>query len=272
MRLIAVAMFCFLTSGTFAQGSKGTLILTGGELLPEALQRFVKDAGGENARIVYIPTGASELKLPSGYIHNPDSVSKNAEFAAELRKLFGVKNIVILHTRDRSTADSKAFVASLENADGVWLGAGNSGRIAEAYLGTLTQRKLMELLERGKVIGGHSAGAIIQGSFIVRGRYDKPLLMPKGKTTGFGFLNNVVVNAHIISARRENELIDVLDTNPALLGIGLDDNSVIEVRNNVFEVIGPGKVAIYDNVKRDNSWYYWLKTGDKFNISIRKKE
>ena len=270
IRISAVILFCFLVCKIGY--SQGTLILTGGDFVPEAIHRFVKSAGGENARIVYIPTGASQLRLPSGFIHDPDSVQNNVAFAAELTKIFEVKNITVLHTRDRKIANSKDFVAPLDNADGVWLGAGNSGRIAETYLNTLVHKKLTALLDAGKVIGGHSAGAIIQGSFIVRGRYDKPLLMPKGKTEGFGFLTNVVVNAHIISAKRENELIDVLDANNNLLGIGLDDNSVIVVSNNILEVIGPGKVAIYENIKRENGWYYWLTTGDKFNISLRRKE
>lgn len=66
-----------------------------------------------------------------------------------------------MHTRDRRVANSKEFGAPLQTASGVWLGAGNAGRLAQAYLGTLTERELRGLLARGGVIGGSSAGAII---------------------------------------------------------------------------------------------------------------
>jgi hypothetical protein len=54
---------------------------------------------------------------------------------------------------------------------------------------------------------------------------------------------------------------------PHVLGIGIDDDAAILVRKNIFEVIGTGRVAIYDNVRRDGSWYYWLKPGDHFDLS-----
>jgi hypothetical protein len=40
------------------------------------------------------------------------------------------------------------------------------------------------------------------------------------------------------------------------------------VRKNVFEIMGTGKVAIYDNVRHeDGAWYYWLTPGERFDLS-----
>ncbi|HJT27726.1 MAG TPA: hypothetical protein VJ784_09985 [Pyrinomonadaceae bacterium] len=63
--------FFFTFSVTIAHTSngveQGTLILTGGD--PETgLKEFVTLAGGPDANIVYIPTAASSLILPSGVI------------------------------------------------------------------------------------------------------------------------------------------------------------------------------------------------------------
>jgi cyanophycinase len=55
-------------------------------------------------------------------------------------------------------------------------------------------------------------------SEIAPGRPGKPLLMAKGHERGFGFLKNVAVNPHLISARREEQLIDVVDAHPELRG------------------------------------------------------
>jgi cyanophycinase-like exopeptidase len=46
------------------------------------------------------------------------------------------KRITILHTRDRIVADSEEFTKPFRKATGVFLGTGNAGRVAQAYLGT----------------------------------------------------------------------------------------------------------------------------------------
>jgi cyanophycinase len=119
------------------------------------------------------------------------------------------------------------------------------------------------------VVGGSSAGAIIQGSYTVRGRPDKPLLMAKGHERGFGFLKNVTINPHLTEQKRETELVNVIDAYPQLLGIGLDEKAALVVSGDRFEVIGEGRIAIYDNQKHGGSWWYWLKPGDKFDLRTR---
>ena len=257
-----------------AQSRRGSFVLSGGEYIHPALrQRFVQLAGGPASSFVYIPTASSGIRLPSGFEYEPldtDGANpKDSLFALELAALFGVHQVAILHTRQRTTANSPAFVHRLEQADGVWLSGGNAGRLADAYLGTRVQQALTRLLDRGGVIGGNSAGAIIQGSFIVRGRPDKPVLMAPGRTKGFGFLPNVVINPHLLSQHRENELISVLDAHPTLLGIGISDSAGIVVQGHGFELVGEGRVAIYDNRKHGCCWYYWLKPEDRFDLRLR---
>ena len=189
-----------ITAQTSTGPREGSLVIVGGDF-KVGTERFVALAGGSDANFVYIPTAASSIRLPSGFIYEPpdsDTPAANTrEFEQELCKLFGVKRITILHTRNRNTANTKSFIEPLRTANGVWLSYGNAGRLADTYLGTLTQREIESVLERGGVVGGTSAGAIIQGSYIVRGRPDKPLLMAKGHERGFGFLKNVAINPHL---------------------------------------------------------------------------
>ncbi|HEV8147023.1 MAG TPA: cyanophycinase [Bryobacteraceae bacterium] len=251
--------------------ARGTLIVDGGGGTAPIIRRFVELAGGANARIVAFPTGASSMRFgPGNIILDPDSPRDSGEwkaYEADLRRQFACDRLTVLHTRDRAIADSENFARSLRDATGVYLGPGNAGRYAAAYLGTRTQREIEAVLDRGGVVFGSSAGAIIQGSYTVRGRPDKPLLMAPGHERGFGFLKNVAVNPHLTSAKRDNELINVVDAHPEILGIGIDDDAALEVQGNRFEVIGTGRVAIYDNVRRDGSWYYWLKPGDRFDLA-----
>lgn|SRR5436190_1528218 len=272
----AVALVALLTSPLVAQKSagppNGILIVDGGGATEPVVRRFVELAGGAQARIVVIATAPSAISFgEDNVILNPDWPRDRKEWSQYreyLKRWFGVDRVAILHTRDRNEADTKMFVAPIDSATGVYLTPGNSGRLADAYLGTRTVRALNALLDRGGILFGSSAGAIIQGSFTVRGRPDKPLLMAPGRTTGFGFLTNVAINPHLTSTKRDAELINVVDAHPEILGIGIDDEAALLVRKNVFEVIGTGNVAIYDNMRHEGgTWYYWLKPGDRFDLS-----
>jgi cyanophycinase len=278
IELILIALVAgLIVSVVFAQVSsgppKGTLIITGGDFGTGVKERFVSLAGGPGANFVYIPTASSGIKLDSGFIYRPqdgDSPAANSrEFEQELARMFGIKQITVLHTRDRNTANSEAFVEPLRKANGVWFSQGNAGRLANAFLDTLTQREIQALLDRGGVVGGNSAGGIIQGAYIVRGRPDKPLLMAKGHERGFGFLKNVAINPHLTEAKRDAELVNVIDAYPELLGIGIDEKAALVVKGDQFEVIGDGRVAIYDNIKHGGDWYYWLTPGTTFDLRSR---
>lgn len=61
MKIFAVAFLLLITSSAFSQG---TQILTGGDYVDVAIKHFVKAAGGENAKLAFVPTAASVLKLP----------------------------------------------------------------------------------------------------------------------------------------------------------------------------------------------------------------
>src|SRR5262245_13992149 len=254
--------------------TNGTLILDGGSVTDAVRDRFVSLAGGASATIVAIPTAASSLRFGEAQtVLDPDWPREGAEwkaYAEYLERWLGTSRLTILHTRDRAVAESEAFVAPIRAATGVFLGPGNAGRIADAYLDTRTHRELHALLARGGVILGTSAGAIIQGSFIVRGRPDKPVLMVKGRDRGFAFLRNVVVNPHLTSAKRDAELVNVLDAHPELVGFGIDDDAALVVQGNTAAVIGTGRVAVYDDKPHESGWYYWLKAGDRFDVRERK--
>jgi len=273
IRAVVLLLFSITAIGQTVGPAKGTLVLEGGgPLTGEPLKKFVEFAGGADARIVYVITAASLVRTDTGVIYNPDAPLDShdgIEYRAFLVRVFGTENLTILHTRDRKVADSPEFTAPIRNATGVWFGAGNAGRLADAYLGTRTEREFRAVLERGGVIGGTSAGSIIQGSYIVRGRPDKPVLMAKGHEQGFGFLKNVAIDPHLITANRDTELVTVVDAHPELLGIGIDEGAAIVVRGDIFEVIGTSRVAVYDNEKHGDGWYLTLNPGARYDMAKR---
>jgi cyanophycinase len=263
-------LFCVsnvLMAQTVVNRNPGIQIITSGGSISEEL--FVKLIDDPGAKVVFIPTAASSLRSQNKVIWNPDKEENKNEFREDMLKRFKLEQITMLHTRDRETADSDEFIKPIREAKAVWISGGNPGRFTSVYAGTKVENELKALLKRGGIIAGESAGAIVQGSYTIRGNPDKPVLMVKGSEKGLGILKNVAINPHLTGSKRENELVTIIDRYPKLLGIGIDDDTGLIIKGGIGEVFGAGRVAIYDNKKRKDGWYYWLKAGDKFDFGKR---
>jgi cyanophycinase len=242
--------------------SKGTLILEGGAAVPEVAQRFVALAGGAHAHIVLIPTAADEEQISSEALKG---------LVERLKLFFGVQDLVVVHTRDRKIADSEEFVAPLRRATAIWFSGGKAGQLVEPYLGTRAQREFDALLQRGGVIGGDSAGALVMGTVMLHGATvsgDRHVVVP-GHDRGFGFLKDVAVNAHVVQRSAEEQLTAVVADHPGLLGIGLDASAGIVVTGDEFEVIGRSVVLVTDGKSHDGASYLALIPGDRYNMKTR---
>ncbi|MDZ4286565.1 MAG: cyanophycinase [Prosthecobacter sp.] len=258
----AGAAWCFADNSVSSIGpAKGSLVIAGGGALgAPVMNRFIELAGGAKASLVIIPS-ASE---------NPQVNSRDPVFAA-FKKL-GAK-VTVLHTTDRTEADKEDFAQPLKEATAVWLGGGRQWRLADVYLGTRVMPELFAVLDRGGVIGGSSAGATIQGSYLVRGAVEgNTVMMAPGHEQGFGFLKDSAIDQHWAKRQRERDMVPVIERHPNLLGIGLDEATAIVVHGNEFEVIGASVVGIYD--ARSTAWksaqpWLVLRAGQRFDLKGR---
>ncbi len=260
--LILCVLSCSLSDAQAADvgPSNGYLVIVGGAMQdPAIFGRFLDLAGGLDAPIVIIPT--------AGGGENYDQYWRGLRRYKEA----GAKNITLLHTKDRAVADSEEFVRPIQEARGVFFTGGRQWRLADSYLNTRTHRELLALLDRGGVIGGSSAGATIQGSFLARGDTKGNTVMIGDHVEGLGFLRNAAIDQHLLKRNRQFDLIEIIEKYPELLGIGIDENTAIVVQGDRFEVIGQGYVAIYDYNKLipPNGQFYFLAPGDRFDLKKR---
>ncbi|MBN1272566.1 MAG: cyanophycinase [Candidatus Aminicenantes bacterium] len=240
---------------------KGSLVIIGGAMHdPAILERFMELAGGPEALVVVIPTAGGA-----------DHYDQNWRGLRRFREA-GFKNLVVLHTYERSTADSEKFVEPITKAGGVFFGGGRQWRLADSYLNTRTHKELFALLDRGGVIGGSSAGATIQGSYLVRGDTKTNTIMMGDHTEGLGFLKDTGIDQHLLKRNRQFDMLEVMEAFPALLGIGIDEDTAIVVNGDRFEVIGQGYVAIYDSNSHipPSGAFCFLAPGDRFDLKTRK--
>ncbi len=254
--------------------ASGKLVIVGGGPLNNTgiVEKFIELAGGPDARFVIVPTAGGN-KTPTGEI----KVYKEEEVIASWKKR-GLKNVRMLHTHDPKVADTEEFAAPLREANAVWFDGGRQWNIVDSYMNTLTYREFHKVLERGGVIGGSSAGATIQGDYLVRGAIAGPDIMmtpEKEHEHGFNFLRKSAIDQHINTRLRWDDLIPVMKKYPNLLGIGLSEGTAIIVTGDRFEVMGAWKVAIHDNTRVYQPWekpYYVLSAGDVYNMKARKIE
>ena len=259
------------SNGPFIGPEKGSLVIVGGAMKSDAIiDRFIELAGGWDASIVVIPTASGKTHFGSNY-----------GFAGTLRKL-GATNVTLLHTTDKKIANSDFFVKPLTNANAVWFVGGRQWRLVDSYKNTLTEKQIAQVLERGGVIGGTSAGATIQGSYLVRGDTKNNQIMMGDHQEGFNYLKNVAIDQHVLARNRHFDLFEIVKKHPNLLGIGIDEDTDIVVHGNEYEVIGENYVAIYDGsfyskegfllkkLPEKSSLFYFLKKGDKYDLLNRK--
>jgi cyanophycinase len=204
-----------------AKSVSGTLFISGGGRMPESsMQRFIDFGGGEDCRLVIITT-ASEAA------DTPDVESRVAPFRS-LR----VADLCVVHTRDRDVANSHEFCIPLENATAVWFIGGHQSRLTDVYLDTRVERCLRQLLDRGGVIGGTSAGAAIMSQVMIKGGNPEPEL-----ERGLGFLPGTVVDQHFLKRRRQDRLLNALSAFPHLVGVGIDEGTSVVVQGRRMTVL-----------------------------------
>ena len=177
-----------------------------------------------------------------------------------------------MHTYDPAVANTEEFASQLDDVQGVWFSGGRQWRLADAYLNTKVHDARWALLNRGGIIGGSSAGATIQGSYLARGDTKTNTIMMGDHEEGLAFLKQTAVDQHLLQRNRQFDMIEIIEARPELLGIGLDENTAILVRGDEFEVIGQSYVAIYDHQSMIDSGgkFYFLRPGDAFDLETRK--
>ena len=254
--------------------AKGTLLIVGGGNLNGSgiNEKFIELAGGPDKNFVIVPTAGGNRNAQGELIAYDEE-----RIIAPWVKL-GVKHVKMLHTADPKVADTEAFASVLRTADGVWFNGGRQWNIVDSYAGTLTYREFHKVLERGGVIGGSSAGATIQGEYLVRGDTSGANVMMTAEPThqeAFKFLRKVAIDQHINTRNRWDDLIPVIQKYPKFLGIGLSESTAIVVKGDRFEVMGAWKVAVHDNTRLYQPWekpYYVLSAGDVYNMKTRRIE
>jgi cyanophycinase len=176
-----------------------------------------------------------------------------AESWAEYDRTFrthGVRHRFHLPVDSRQDAGNPRTCRILDDASCVFFTGGDQLRITSLLGDSPVYRKLIERFDAGAILAGTSAGAsAFSDTMLVSGPgsaspriHDDLALSP-----GLGFVRDMVIDQHFAERGRIGRLLAVVGQNPRVLGVGIDENTAIDLRpGRHFRVIGDGGVTVLD--------------------------
>lgn len=217
----------------------GELLIIGGNeekcTTGEILSRFIELSMQQPGAVGILPSASSI----------PEEVS--ADYASLFRKQ-GTEEIIVLNVDSREKANDLEMLHRASGMSALFITGGDQERLSNLIKGTKLHELLTERWNSGMVIGGTSAGASIMGKHMIvyseTKVNDDRLIIQMGH--GLGFLENLLIDQHFSQRGRFGRLIGAIAENQELIGIGIDENTAILVRDGQFEVLGEHQVFIID--------------------------
>jgi cyanophycinase len=220
----------------------GRLLVIGGAEDPDEkdmtiLPQLVKMAGGKRARIV-ICSSPSE---------NPRD---KVEVYGKLFETIGVAEVIGAPITDRRQAEEPELLAALERATAVFFTGGDQLRLTALISGTeFCETVRGRLYGDGLVVAGTSAGAAAMSSVMIIGGREEGTVKREDVSLapGLGYWRDTVVDTHFNQRGRVSRLMTIFAHNPNVLGIGIDENTALDlVPGDRFTVLGEGVVMVFN--------------------------
>lgn len=220
----------------------GRLLVVGGAEDPDddnmkILPHFVKMCGGKRARIVVCGTSSKKI----------------VETEREYRKTFtriGVAEVTEAQIRTRQDAADEDLIRAVRRARGVFFTGGDQLRLTSVIAGTAFGEEVRQRLwNSALVVGGTSAGAAAMSSTMIIGGNQRGTVRQADVrlAPGLGYWRDTVIDTHFAQRGRLSRMLIIFSQNPQILGVGLDENTAIDVQPGVsFTVVGAGAAFVFD--------------------------
>ncbi len=221
---------------------------------PVILERFVELCGGEDARILVIPTAS--LLDETGPLYQ------------ELFESMGAKAVCI-PIENRDDCYQQEILAALERASGIFITGGNQLRLSTILGGTPVARAIRRLNAEGVHMAGTSAGAAIVSEHMIAGGRGGPSPRESGVVLapGLGLTNRAIIDQHFNKRGRLGRLLAALSFNPFACGLGIDENTAAFIDpNGVLEVVGHGTITVIDPADLRHSSMSYVRKAEAISL------
>lgn len=202
-----------------------------GEYLPpiEPLDRELILRLGAPARVVCLPTAAGT--------EGPERIGYWMQLGIDHFTRIGVQ-VEGVPVTDRASANDPALAERIAQANFVYLSGGKPDYLYKTLNGSLAWAAIQNVLERGGLLAGCSAGAMIMGEKI----YAFP-----GTRPGFDMVSGALIIPHFDEIPAAILKGAQLTIRRDLTLLGIDGNTALVRNGSGYEVLGTGGVTIWSH-------------------------
>jgi cyanophycinase len=207
-------------------------LIGSGEYLPpmEPVDRELIRRLTSPARVVCLPTAAGS--------EGPERIGYWTRLAVEHFTRLGapVRSLPVI---DSASANDSALAAAVAEANFVYLSGGHPDYLFRTLDGSLVWQAIRAVLEKGGLLAGCSAGAMVMGEaiFSIHLRYRLP---------GFGVLPGAMVIPHFDEIPPWISTLLRLSAGRGLTTVGIEANTALFVQDGKMDVIGSGGVTAWN--------------------------
>jgi len=233
----------------------GPVALVGaGEFLPamaEFDQALLASTGRARPRVAILPTASY-----------PDGEEVFVRWAAMGVAHFGALGAEVepVLVRDRAGADDTAAAQAVGEADLIYLSGGKPGHLLAALDDTAVGRALASAHERGAVLAGCSAGAMVLAGNAFDFRLGFMPWMLRWRT-GLGFVPGAAVVPHYDAWPEPFSALIALQAPRGSVVLGIDEETAAVGRDGSWQVHGRSRVTVWRGRHRER-----YREGEIFRI------
>lgn len=238
----------------------------GGKITDDVFDKFIELAGGKRARIVFVPSAGyrqAEFDTEEDFI---ETLHERFNAWPYLESSGQIERFQFLYTDEPDDAEDEDFIKPLLDATGVWFSGGAQGRLNYRYVGefparTKFQIALSELLERGGVVGGTSAGMAAMPEIMTLWQEDNEDGRPASAVAvhGLGLMRGAIVEQHfdtvggrlerftglLRDAARLNRLSGRPNAGQTMVGLAVEESTGLIVEGDVLTTLGIGNSHVF---------------------------
>jgi cyanophycinase len=225
-----------------------------GEFLPQMVEvdrGLLAATGRSRPRVAILPTAS----LPDG----EDVFQRWAAMGVQHFTALGAEVEPVL-VRDRAGAADEAFVQAIGEADLIYLSGGQPSFLLSVLAGTRLADALVEAHERGAVVAGCSAGAMVLAARLpgFRGRF---LPWPLRWRSALGIVPASAVLPHYDAWPEPLSALLALQAPRGMAVIGIDEDTAIIGRDGAWQVQGRARATVWRGRHRER-----FRRGEAFRL------
>jgi cyanophycinase len=218
---------------------KGTLVMIGGR----------EDKHGDRTILKTITSMAQCGPIAVATLASDEPLKQWEMYCRAFGEL-GASDLQHLHIETREGASELKNIEMVERSSLVFFTGGDQVQISGKLGGTPLLNCVRRLYEeRRGVVAGTSAGASAMGASMLMSHATEESHKVGGAffmARGLGLVPDLVIDQHFAQRARIERLVGAVAEDPGVLGIGIDEDTAVVLKENTLRVIGSGAVYVAD--------------------------